>query len=184
MKLIILDRDGVINQDSDSYIKSPDEWIPIADSLQAIAKLSRAGYRVFVATNQSGLARGLFDIETLNAIHHKMTLAVQAVGGNIEAILFCPHGPNDHCECRKPKPGLYEEIARRTQQSLQGMPIVGDSVRDIEAAIQVGAKPILVLTGKGEKAQQQLKEIHLKVPVYRDLHSVTEQLIKQDRIRQ
>ncbi|MGD8914713.1 MAG: D-glycero-beta-D-manno-heptose 1,7-bisphosphate 7-phosphatase [Candidatus Thiodiazotropha sp.] len=179
MKLIILDRDGVINEDSDSYIKSPDEWVPIENSLQAIAKLSRAGYRVFVATNQSGLARGLFDIETLNAIHQKMTDAVQGVGGSIEAILFCPHGPDDNCNCRKPKPGLYEEIRHRTQHKLQDVPIVGDSIRDIEAAIKVKASPILVRTGKGEISLQQLKTRQLQIPVFKDLYSVAEYLINK-----
>ena len=181
MKLIILDRDGVINQDSDAYIKHPHEWTPIESSLQAIAKLSRAGYRVFVATNQSGLARGLFDIETLNAIHQKMTFAVQAVGGNIEAVLFCPHGPDDDCACRKPKPGLYEEISHRTKQSLRDIPIVGDSLRDIEAAIRVQASPILVRTGKGEKELEKLKAIYPQVPVYKNLFSVTEELIEQHK---
>jgi D-glycero-D-manno-heptose 1,7-bisphosphate phosphatase len=181
MKLIILDRDGVINQDSDSYIKNLDEWIPIENSLQAIAKLSRAGYHVFVATNQSGLARGLFDIETLNAIHRKMTDAVQAVGGNIEAILFCPHGPDDNCECRKPKAGLYEEIGRRTQQSLQDIPIVGDSLRDITAAITVHASPILVRTGKGEQNLDQLRATYPQVPVFKDLYSVSKHLIESKR---
>ncbi|MES9815409.1 MAG: D-glycero-beta-D-manno-heptose 1,7-bisphosphate 7-phosphatase [Candidatus Thiodiazotropha sp.] len=181
MKLIILDRDGVINQDSDAYIKSPEEWIPIDDSLQAIAKLSRAGYRVFVATNQSGLARGLFDIETLNAIHQKMFDAVQAVGGSIEAILFCPHGPDDHCHCRKPKTGLYEEIGRRTQHSLKDVPVVGDSMRDIQAAISIKAGPILVRTGNGEKTVEKLRATYPQVPVFRDLFSVTEHLIEQQR---
>lgn len=181
MKLIILDRDGVINHDSDRYIKNPDEWIPIENSLQAIAKLSRAGYHVFVATNQSGLARGLFDIETLNAIHRKMTNAVQAVGGNIEAILFCPHGPDDNCNCRKPKPGLYEEIALRTQQSLKDIPVVGDSLRDIEAAITVQASPILVRTGKGEQTLEQLRATYPQVPVLSDLYCVTEHLIESKR---
>ncbi|MBT2970176.1 MAG: D-glycero-beta-D-manno-heptose 1,7-bisphosphate 7-phosphatase [Candidatus Thiodiazotropha sp. (ex Ctena orbiculata)] len=180
MKLIILDRDGVINLDSDAYIKSPEEWIPIAESLQAIAKLSRAGYRVFVATNQSGIARGLFDIETLNAIHRKMTDAVQEVGGSIDAVLFCPHGPDDACRCRKPNSGLYEEIARRTQQSLQGVPIVGDSVRDIEAAISVKADPILVRTGNGGMAEKQIKQQHPQVTVHEDLFSFTETLLRQD----
>ncbi|MES9969126.1 MAG: D-glycero-beta-D-manno-heptose 1,7-bisphosphate 7-phosphatase [Candidatus Thiodiazotropha sp.] len=181
MKLIILDRDGVINQDSDTYIKNPHEWAPIESSLQAIAKLGRAGYRVFVATNQSGLARGLFDIETLNAIHQKMTAAVQAVGGSIEAVLFCPHGPDDGCTCRKPKPGLYEEISSRTQQSLKDVPIVGDSFRDIEAAIRVHASPILVRTGKGEAELVKLKAHYPRVPVYKDLLSATEDLIEQHK---
>ncbi|MEW8276952.1 MAG: D-glycero-beta-D-manno-heptose 1,7-bisphosphate 7-phosphatase [Candidatus Thiodiazotropha sp.] len=181
MKLIILDRDGVINLDSDAYIKSPEEWIPIAESLQAIARLSRAGYRVFVATNQSGVARGLFDIETLNAIHRKMIDAVQEVGGSIDAVLFCPHGPDDACNCRKPKAGLYEEIAKRTQQSLQGVPIIGDSLRDIEAAISAEADPILVRTGKGEMAEQQLRQRHPDVTIHADLFSFTEALLRQDK---
>ncbi|MEL0585765.1 MAG: D-glycero-beta-D-manno-heptose 1,7-bisphosphate 7-phosphatase [Candidatus Thiodiazotropha sp. (ex. Lucinoma kazani)] len=179
MKLIILDRDGVINQDSDAFIKSPEEWQPIPGSLQAIAKLSRAGFRVFVATNQSGLARGHFDIETLNAIHRKMSDAVQEVGGHIDAVLFCPHGPDDNCKCRKPKPDLYSEIARRSQHSLQDIPIVGDSLRDIEAAISVNAHPILVRTGKGEKTLTTLNKTHPNVPVFEDLFSVSEALINQ-----
>ncbi|MBW9265228.1 MAG: D-glycero-beta-D-manno-heptose 1,7-bisphosphate 7-phosphatase [Candidatus Thiodiazotropha sp. (ex. Lucinisca nassula)] len=184
MKLVILDRDGVINQDSDAYIKSPEEWIPIDNSLQAIAKLSRAGYRVFVATNQSGLARGMFDIETLNAIHQKMISAVQTVGGSIEAILFCPHGPDDHCDCRKPKKGLYEEIGQRTQQSLKDVPVVGDSLRDIQAAISIKASPILVRTGNGEKTVEKLRATYPQVPVFKDLFSVTEHLIEQQRTNQ
>jgi D-glycero-D-manno-heptose 1,7-bisphosphate phosphatase len=179
MKLIILDRDGVINKDSDEYIKSPDEWVAIESSLEAIAKLSRSGYHVFVATNQSGIARGLFDIETLNAIHRKMINAVQTQGGNIEAILFCPHGPDDNCQCRKPKTGLYEAVAARTQQSLQGIPIVGDSIRDIEAAISVKAIPFLVRTGKGERSIGQLQNRYPEVPVYDDLYSVTTYLTDQ-----
>jgi D-glycero-D-manno-heptose 1,7-bisphosphate phosphatase len=184
MKLIILDRDGVINQDSDAYIKHPHEWIPIEGSLQAIAKLNRAGYRVFVATNQSGIARGLFDIETLNAIHQKMTYAVQAVGGTIEAILFCPHGPDDDCDCRKPKSGLYEAISDRCQQPLKDIPVVGDSIRDIEAAIKVEASPMLVRTGKGEQALKKLRANYPQVPVYKDLFSVSEQLIQQHKTSQ
>ncbi|MCU7904774.1 MAG: D-glycero-beta-D-manno-heptose 1,7-bisphosphate 7-phosphatase [Candidatus Thiodiazotropha sp. (ex Epidulcina cf. delphinae)] len=179
MKLIILDRDGVINQDSDAYIKSPEEWIPIEGSLQAIARLSRAGYRVFVATNQSGLSRGLFTVETLNAIHRKMSDAVQQVGGHIDAILFCPHGPNDGCSCRKPKTGLYEEISRRTQQSLKEVPVVGDSLRDIQAAIAVEARPILVRSGKGEATFAHLIKTLPGVSVYKDLFSVAEQLLNE-----
>ncbi|MCU7920089.1 MAG: D-glycero-beta-D-manno-heptose 1,7-bisphosphate 7-phosphatase [Candidatus Thiodiazotropha sp. (ex Dulcina madagascariensis)] len=179
MKLIILDRDGVINQDSDAYIKSPEEWIPIEGSLQAIARLSRAGFSVFVATNQSGLSRGLFTIETLNAIHRKMSDAVQRVGGHIDAILFCPHGPDDGCSCRKPRSGLYEEIGRRTQQSLVDIPVIGDSLRDIQAAIAVEARPILVRSGKGEATLGDLVKTQPDVSVYKDLFSVAEQLINE-----
>ena len=179
MKLIILDRDGVINQDSDAYIKHPDEWHPIEGSLQAIARLSRAGYRVFVATNQSGLARGLFNIDTLNAIHRKMSDAVQQVGGHIEAILFCPHGPDDDCHCRKPHPGLYEQISQRSQTPLDNVPIVGDSLRDLQAAIQVQARPILVRSGNGQKTLQELNGMLSNIPDFKDLFTFAEQLIKE-----
>jgi D-glycero-D-manno-heptose 1,7-bisphosphate phosphatase len=178
MKLIILDRDGVINQDSDQYIKSPSEWVAIDKSLRAISKLSRAGYHIYVATNQSGLARGLFDIETLHAIHRKMIDSVQTEGGHIDAILFCPHGPDEHCQCRKPKPGLYQEISKRTQQPLQGVPVVGDSLRDIQAAISVEASPYLVRTGKGAGTVKQLKQTYPDVPVFDDLYSVATYLTK------
>jgi D-glycero-D-manno-heptose 1,7-bisphosphate phosphatase len=183
MKLIILDRDGVINRESDAYIKNPDEWQPIDGSLEAIARLSRAGYRVFVATNQSGLARGLFNIDTLNAIHRKMCDAVQQVGGHIEAILFCPHGPDDGCHCRKPKPGMYQEISQRCQISLKNVPIVGDSLRDLQAAIQVEARPILVRSGNGAKTMQQLDSNFSEVIDYKDLNTFAQQLIKESEAK-
>ncbi|MCI1005293.1 MULTISPECIES: D-glycero-beta-D-manno-heptose 1,7-bisphosphate 7-phosphatase [unclassified Herbaspirillum] len=154
MKLIILDRDGVINHDSDAFIKSPDEWIPIKGSLEAIARLNQAGYRVVVATNQSGVARGLFDIQTLNAIHQKMHNAAQQAGADIDAVFFCPHSADDNCDCRKPKPGMFHEIARRFNISLRGgVATVGDSLRDLQAGYVAGCAPYLVLTGKGEKTQ-------------------------------
>lgn len=150
MKLIILDRDGVINQDSDDFIKSPDEWIPIPGSLEAIARLNQADYRVVVATNQSGIARGKFNIMTLNAIHQKMHAAAQSVGADIDAVFFCPHAADDNCDCRKPKAGMLESIAKRFEVNLKGVPSVGDSLRDLQAGFVVGNKPYLVLTGKGE----------------------------------
>ncbi|MBI5786613.1 MAG: D-glycero-beta-D-manno-heptose 1,7-bisphosphate 7-phosphatase [Rhodocyclales bacterium] len=153
MKLIILDRDGVINHDSDLYIKSPDEWRPIPGSLDAIARLTQWGYRVVVATNQSGIGRGLFEMDTLNAIHDKMIKAVALAGGRIDAVFFCPHTNADRCGCRKPKPGMLEEIATRYNTELEGVPAVGDSLRDLQAAESVGAQPMLVLTGKGRKTQ-------------------------------
>ncbi|MES9939711.1 MAG: D-glycero-beta-D-manno-heptose 1,7-bisphosphate 7-phosphatase [Candidatus Thiodiazotropha sp. 6PLUC2] len=179
MKLIILDRDGVINKDSDSYIKHPDEWHPIEGSLEAIARLSRAGYRIFVATNQSGLARGLFNIEALNAIHRKMFDAVQQVGGHIEGILFCPHGPDDNCSCRKPNPGLFKAIEERTHTVLENIPVVGDSLRDLQAAVEVKAQPILVRSGNGEKTLTQLSGLLADIPVYDDLYSFSVKLIKE-----
>jgi len=153
MKLIILDRDGVINFDSAQFIKSPDEWKPIPGSLEAIARLNQAGFRVVLATNQSGVGRGLFDMATLNAIHDKMHKMVGQAGGRIDALFYCPHAADSSCECRKPKPGMMHEIARRFNVSLAGVPAIGDSLRDLEAAAAVGAQPILVLTGKGAKTQ-------------------------------
>jgi D-glycero-D-manno-heptose 1,7-bisphosphate phosphatase len=154
MKLVILDRDGVINHDSDSYIKAPDEWRPIAGSLEAIARLNHAGYHVVLATNQSGVGRGLFEVSTLNAIHDKMHRALSQIGGRVDAIFFCPHGNDAGCACRKPKAGLFEEIARRFNVDLRGVPAVGDALRDLQASVAVGAAPILVLTGKGEKTRE------------------------------
>jgi D-glycero-D-manno-heptose 1,7-bisphosphate phosphatase len=151
MKLVILDRDGVINHDSDQYIKSPEEWKPIPGSLAAIARLNQAGYRVVVATNQSGVGRGLLEMDTLIAIHDKMLRALGQVGGRIDAIFFCPHIDADNCDCRKPKAGMLREIAARFNSDLAGVPAVGDSLRDLVSAVAVGAQPMLVLTGKGRK---------------------------------
>jgi D-glycero-D-manno-heptose 1,7-bisphosphate phosphatase len=153
MKLAILDRDGVINRDSDLYVKSPDEWRPIPGSLDAIARLNQWGYRVVVATNQSGIGQGLFDMDRLNAIHDKMSKAVAQAGGRIDAIFFCPHTNTDKCSCRKPRSGMFEEIAARYNMSLAGVPAIGDSLRDLQAAEAVQAQPMLVLTGKGAKTQ-------------------------------
>jgi D-glycero-D-manno-heptose 1,7-bisphosphate phosphatase len=153
MKLVILDRDGTINHDSDQYIKSPAEWRPIKGSIDAIARFTQAGYRVVIATNQSGIARGLFDTATLIAIHDTLQRAVSQAGGRIDAFFFCPHAADSACECRKPKPGMLLEIARRFNVSLSDTYMVGDSARDVEAAAAAGARPVLVLTGKGRKTQ-------------------------------
>lgn len=150
-KLIVLDRDGVINQDSEHFIKSPAEWAPLPGSLEAIARLNQAGFRVVVATNQSGIGRGLFDIGTLNAIHNKMHRALAQHGGRIDAVFFCPHSGDAQCECRKPRAGMLREIGRRFGVEMAGVPALGDSLRDLEAAAAVGAQPMLLLTGKGEK---------------------------------
>ena len=151
MKLVILDRDGVINEDSENYIKSADEWIPIPDSLEAIARLNQIGCHIVVVTNQSGIARGLFGIEELHEMHKKMDYLLSQYGGRIEAVSFCPHGPDEGCPCRKPSPGMLLQLANRLGIDLRGVPMVGDSVRDLQAAAQVGALPILVRTGKGEQ---------------------------------
>ena len=151
MKLVVLDRDGVINVDSDKFIKSPAEWKPIRGSLEAIARLNHMGYRVVVASNQSGIGRGLLDMEALNAINDKMYRALAHVGGRIDALFFCPHAAEANCECRKPKAGMLVDIAQRFNVNLAGVPLVGDSLRDLQAASTVEAQPILVLTGKGQK---------------------------------
>jgi D-glycero-D-manno-heptose 1,7-bisphosphate phosphatase len=155
MKLVILDRDGVINYDSDAYIKSPEEWKPIPGSLDAIARLTQAGYQIAVATNQAGVGRGLFEMATLNAIHDKMHRAVGLAGGRIDAVFYCPHAREANCGCRKPKTGLYEEIGRRFGTSLKNVPCIGDAQRDLEAAATVGGQPMLVLTGKGEMTKRE-----------------------------
>ena len=154
MKLVILDRDGVINYDSEHFIKSVAEWKALPGSPEAIAKLTQTGYRVVVATNQSGIGRGLFDMDTLNAMHDKMHRAVQAAGGRIDAVFYCPHTADSNCNCRKPKPGMMERIADCFNVDLKGVYAVGDSLRDLEAAVAVGARPFLVLTGKGAKTAE------------------------------
>ncbi len=176
MKTIILDRDGVINLDSDAYIKSPDEWVPIAGSLEAIARLSQAGYRILVATNQSGVTRGLFDLETLNAIHQKMESAIQQHGGNLDGIYYCPHGPDDNCACRKPKPGLLLQMERDLGIDLRQAIVVGDSLKDLQAAIAVGAKPVLVLTGNGTTTLDLIKQ-EQQIDIHQNLADFAESLI-------
>ena len=175
MKLIILDRDGTINEDSDHYIKSPDEFHPIDGSLEAIARLTQAGYRVVVATNQSGIARGLFDTATLIAMHAKLQRLAAQAGGRIDAFFFCPHAADSACKCRKPQPGMLVEIARRFNVSLDGVYMVGDAQRDVEAAAAAGARPVLVLTGKGKKTQADGK-LPPGTEVFEDLAAFAEQL--------
>lgn len=149
-KLVIVDRDGTINIDSDDYIKSADEWQPYPNALQAIARLNHAGWHVVVATNQSGLGRGLFDMSTLNAMHEKMHRSLAAVGARVDAVFFCPHTPEEACACRKPGSGLFEQIKDRYGRNLDGVANVGDSLRDLQAGAALGCEPHLVLTGKGQ----------------------------------
>ncbi|MDD3530704.1 MAG: D-glycero-beta-D-manno-heptose 1,7-bisphosphate 7-phosphatase [Gallionellaceae bacterium] len=178
MKLVILDRDGVINHDSDQFIKSPEEWKPIPGSLEAIARLNQAGYRVVVASNQSGLGRGLFSMDTLNRIHAKMHKLVAQAGGRIDAVFLCPHPADAQCDCRKPRAGLFRDIASRYHTDLAGVPAVGDALRDLEAAMAVGARPILVRTGKGQRTIES-GELPQSVTVYEDLDAVVVALIEQ-----
>lgn len=176
MKLIILDRDGVINHDSDNYIRSVAEFIPLPGSIEAIARLCQAGYRVAIATNQSGISRGFYDIDTLNAMHDKLRSELAIHGGAIDMIAYCPHGPDDSCDCRKPKPGMYLAIGKRFDTPLHGVPVIGDSLRDLQAAQQVGATPILVKTGKGERTLAKGKGLE-DIPVYDNLAAAVSALL-------
>ncbi len=175
MQLIILDRDGVINYDSDDYIKSVDEWIALPGALDAIARLSRAGWTVAVATNQSGLARGYYTVPVLESMHQVLRDAVQQRGGHLGLITYCPHGPDDHCSCRKPLPGLLEQVAQHYQTSLDGVWFVGDSLRDLQAAVAVNAQPVLVCTGKGELTRAQA--VPSNTLIFADLSAVADQLL-------
>lgn len=179
--LIILDRDGVINHDSDQYIKTPDEWQAIDGSLEAIARLTHAGWHVAVATNQSGVERGLFDLNALHAIHTRMAEAVTSKGGKIDAIFFCPHAPSSRCDCRKPATGLFRDIAARYSRSLKAVPAVGDSLRDLQSASAMECDPWLVKTGKGERTLAASSSAENELPqgtrVARDLAEVADQLL-------
>ena len=157
MKLVILDRDGVINLDRPDFVKSADECVPIAGSIEAIARLSQAGFTVVIATNQSGLARGKFDLDDLEAMHEKITQLVEDHGGEISAIFYCPHAPEDHCKCRKPKPGLVDAIEAEFNISAEGAPFIGDTLRDLQAAISKACQPVLVRTGNGLKTLEDLQ---------------------------
>jgi D-glycero-D-manno-heptose 1,7-bisphosphate phosphatase len=175
MKLVILDRDGTINVDSPDYIKSPAEWQPIPGSLEAIARLQQADYRVVVATNQSGIGRGLFDTQALFAIHEKLQRALGPVGGRIDAFFFCPHKPDDGCRCRKPQPGMLLEVARRFNVAIEDVLVVGDSRKDLDAAAAAGARPVLVLTGNGASTQEQ-GGLPRGTAIYPDLAAFARQL--------
>ncbi len=176
MRLIILDRDGVINEDSDAFIKSPDEWRPLSSSLEAIARLTQAHFQIVVITNQSGIARGLFDLSTLQQIHARMHRELATLGGRIDAIYYCPHGPDDECICRKPKAGMFRDLAKRLKIDLTDVPAVGDSLRDLQAARSVNARPILVRTGKGARTEQSGEGVD-GCEVYDDLAGVVDHLL-------
>lgn len=174
-KLVILDRDGVINEDSDAFIKSESECIMIPGSAEAIARFYTAGYTVFVATNQSGLARGLFNEIDLANIHQAINLEVEAAGGRIEGFFYCPHGPDDNCDCRKPAPGLLKQIESEFEVSVAGAPFVGDSLRDLQAARAAGCEPVLVLSGKGQSTLLKgLPEGYENTRIYKDLLAFAE----------
>ncbi|TXI30001.1 MAG: D-glycero-beta-D-manno-heptose 1,7-bisphosphate 7-phosphatase [Nitrosomonas oligotropha] len=179
MKLIIFDQTGVINQSSGTFIKTPDEWIAIPGSLEAIARLTHAGYRVVIATNQSGIGRGLLDMATYNAINDKMYKAVNHAGGRIDAIFFCPHTNADKCTCRKPATGLFDEIMQRYGVNLKNVMVVGDSLKDLQAAAAVSAIPVLVLTGNGETTRAT-QEIPAHTQIFDNLTAVADALVGEE----
>ena len=186
-KLIILDRDGTINEDRDDYVKSPDEWVPIPGSLEAIARLNHAGWHTVIATNQSGLGRGLFDMSTLNAMHAKMNQQLAHLGGRIDAVFFCPHAPSDTCDCRKPAPGLITLIGERYGVRLKDVPVVGDSLRDLQAGQAAGCTRLhLVRSGKAAAldADQlaQMRELIPGIQFHADLAAFAEALVRADRL--
>lgn len=176
---MILDRDGVINRDSSDFVKSAAEWIPLEGSIGAISALSRAGFTVAVASNQSGLARGLLDRNALRAMHRKLRKLVSAQGGRIDRIVICPHGPGDGCDCRKPEPGLLYRLARHYGSDLAGVPVIGDSLRDLQAAARAGARPILVRTGNGRATEQALEGELAATEVFDDLAAAASALIQE-----
>jgi D-glycero-D-manno-heptose 1,7-bisphosphate phosphatase len=180
-RIVILDRDGVINEESDAYIKSVDEWHPVPGSIDAIAKLSKAGYLIAVATNQSGLARGYFDEITLANIHNLMNATVEAAGGHIDTLSYCPHGPDDNCSCRKPLTGLLDQIEDSLSVSVAGAWFVGDTQKDIDVARAKSCKPVLVRSGKGLKTEARLSEVdRVSVPVFDDLAHAVDHILSHD----
>lgn len=187
MRLAILDRDGVINEDAADYIRTPEQWVPIPGSLEAIARLCRAEYRVVIVTNQSGVGRGLYTLDMMNKINMRMFELINQKGGEIDAVLFCPHAPDAGCECRKPKPGMFHELARRLKVNLTGIPAVGDSARDLEAAVAAGASPVLVRTGNGARTVETIRdgdnERLKQVPVFDDLAAFVDHHMLDDEPR-
>ncbi|MEO8023713.1 D-glycero-beta-D-manno-heptose 1,7-bisphosphate 7-phosphatase [Polaromonas sp.] len=181
MKLVILDRDGTINSDSEDFVKTPEEWVPLPGALEAIARLNHAGWHVVIASNQSGLGRGLFDVGSLNAMHAKMHKMLAAVGGRVDAVFYCPHSPEESCTCRKPLPGLFEQIGARFGVPLKGVPTAGDSVRDLLAGAAAGCEPHLVLTGKSAQYQNggQPEGLPAGTRLHADLPAFVEHLLSR-----
>ena len=178
-RLVVLDRDGVINRESADFVKSADEWVPLDGSIEAIARLSNAGFSVAIASNQSGIARGLFDTNALADMHSKLHALVADAGGRIEHIAICPHGPDDNCDCRKPLPGLLHQISATLNVSLANAPVIGDSLRDLEAAQSAGARPILVRTGNGRKTEDSLPAALSTIEVYDRLGTAVTALLAE-----
>ncbi len=176
---VILDRDGVINYDSAHYIKSPEEWQPIPGSLEAIAKLNRGGFCVLIATNQSGVARGFYDHDVLKKIHEKLTAELESLGGSIEEIFYCPHHPEDNCNCRKPKPGMLQKIQAKYQLDFKDVFYIGDSIVDMQVAITMNCKPILVLTGNGKKTLENHPDLIPSIHYFADLSEAVDAILSK-----
>ena len=181
-RLIVLDRDGTLNADPEDYIRSPDDWQPLPGALEAVARLNQGGWRVVIASNQSGLGRGLFDVATLNAVHARMHKLLAAVGARVEAVFFCPHAPEDACDCRKPAPGLYQQIARRLHVPVAQIVAVGDSVRDAQAAVAAGCDAHLVLTGQSARHRDGSRPDGLPagVTVHQELSAFADAILARD----
>jgi len=177
--LVILDRDGVINRDSPAFVKSTDEWIPLPGSIRAIAALDRAGFTVTIASNQSGISRGLFDRNALRSMHRKLRRLVATEGGHVDRIVVCPHGPDDGCACRKPRAGLLRRLGRHYKTSLDGVPVIGDSLRDLQAAARAGARPILVRSGNGRNTEVALPGELAATEIYDDLAAAAAALLRE-----
>lgn len=179
-KLVVLDRDGVINHDSDAFIKNADEWLPLAGSIDAIARLSAAGFTVAIASNQSGIGRGLLTEDDLSEIHDKLRAEVRQRGGQVDRIVYCPHLPDAGCDCRKPRPGMLLELAGHYGVSLDTVPVIGDSLRDLQAAEAAGAEPVLVLTGNGERTRREIDEAGITAPVFDNLAAAVDDFLARD----
>lgn len=178
-RLVILDRDGVINHDSPEFVRTPGEWLPIDGSIEAIASLSGAGFTVAVASNQSGIGRKLIDRPAVEAMHDKLRSLVKLAGGDVERIVYCPHLPGDGCDCRKPAPGMYWQLSRHYGVPLDGVPVIGDSERDLRAARAVNGRPLLVLTGNGRETAAALKNRGEDIEIFADLAAAARQLIAE-----
>lgn len=174
--MLILERDGVINEEPEEFVASPADWQPIPGSVEAIARANSAGYHVVIASNQPGLAQGRFDIDTLNAIHQRMFTELSVAGGHVDAVFFCPHAPQDKCQCRKPQPGMLLEIGTRFHADLQDVQVIGNSLGDIQAARAAGAQPVLVRTGKWQQTMQHKQEL-VGVSVYENLAAAVDALL-------
>ncbi len=181
MKLVLLDRDGVINHNNTEQIRNPDAWLPIEGSLEAITELNQHGYRVVIISNQSGISLGLFGVNDLHAIHQKMHDALSKLGGHVDAVLYCPHSNSDECSCRKPKPGMLHDVSKRLGIDLDKVPVVGDSLRDLQAAMAVGAQPVLVRTGKGQDTLEENPALEKQVQIVDDLADFVEKFLESEQ---